>query len=209
MERRDAIKSISAVLGYSLTPAMIGSLAASCNQSRKMSDWTPGFFSKEDAWVIATLGETFLPKTETPGSKEVGAHLFVDVFLDKVAKPKDRDLCVKGFEVWKANFKNITGVPLDEADQEAFNKNISSYYHLDQEKKESVQELLGKEEPENGRDKETYRVYSFLKLYKRLIMLGYYVSEEIGENVLSYLPVPGDYEGCIPVESVGNAWSLG
>jgi hypothetical protein len=45
-------------------------------------------------------------------------------------------------------------------------------------------------------------------MYKQLIMLGYYASEQIGENVLSYLPVPGKYQACIPAEEVGNVWAL-
>ncbi len=39
-------------------------------------------------------------------------------------------------------------------------------------------------------------------------MRGYYVSLEIEENVLTYLPVPGKFEGCIPLSEVGNAYSL-
>ncbi len=38
---------------------------------------------------------------------------------------------------------------------------------------------------------------------------AYFTSEEIGENVLSYDPIPGKYEPCKPLSEVGNKWSLG
>jgi hypothetical protein len=39
--------------------------------------------------------------------------------------------------------------------------------------------------------------------------VAYYLStEEVSMNFLNYLPVPGEYEGCITTESVGNkAWA--
>ena len=38
--------------------------------------------------------------------------------------------------------------------------------------------------------------------------VSYFTSEKIGEEVLSYDPIPGRQEGCVPVEDVGNVWSL-
>jgi len=39
--------------------------------------------------------------------------------------------------------------------------------------------------------------------------VAYYLStEEVSKNFLNYLPVPGEYEGCITTESVGHkAWA--
>jgi len=39
-------------------------------------------------------------------------------------------------------------------------------------------------------------------------LFGYYTSEKVGEEILSYDPVPGVFQGCIPLSDVGNAWSL-
>ena len=45
---------------------------------------------------------------------------------------------------------------------------------------------------------------------KELTFAGYFLSEEIGENILNYQPIPVDYQGCIPIEEAGNGlvWSL-
>jgi hypothetical protein len=47
----------------------------------------------------------------------------------------------------------------------------------------------------------------FFRRVKELTLLGYYTSEAIGKNVLSYDPLPGVYVGCMPVSEVGNAWN--
>jgi len=40
-------------------------------------------------------------------------------------------------------------------------------------------------------------------------MIDRMVTEEIATNYLNYLPVPGAYEGCITLESVGGkAWAI-
>ena len=49
---------------------------------------------------------------------------------------------------------------------------------------------------------------TFFHLIKELVLLGYFTSEPIGKNVLHYDPIPGRYDGCIPLADVGNvAWT--
>ena len=47
----------------------------------------------------------------------------------------------------------------------------------------------------------------FLQL-KELTYSGYFSSEIIGEQVLAYDPVPGEYIGDLAVQEVDKAWSL-
>ncbi len=54
----------------------------------------------------------------------------------------------------------------------------------------------------------TYLIYKFLTETRRYTLYGYYTSEHVGETILSYDPIPGVYEPCIPLEDVGNSWSL-
>lgn len=205
MDRREAILSISTVLGYSIAPASIISLSTSC--SEKEAGWQPVFFSKEDASLIDQLGETFLPRTETPGSKDVNAHIFVDGFLNEVAKSPDQEKARRGLEQWKSDYESRTGKNLSKASSEDLQQELSGLFGVASEKQQLIKSMLEGDEP--GGDASTqYHIYGFLMLFKRLIMMGYYASEQVGENVLSYLPVPGRYEACIPAEEVGNVWSL-
>ena len=49
---------------------------------------------------------------------------------------------------------------------------------------------------------------TFYRQFKSLALVGYFASEQVGGHVLSYDPIPGRFDGCIPVSNVGNAWSL-
>ncbi|MEM8909460.1 MAG: gluconate 2-dehydrogenase subunit 3 family protein [Bacteroidota bacterium] len=48
----------------------------------------------------------------------------------------------------------------------------------------------------------------FYRTLKELTLLGYFASEEVGENILKYDPIPGSYSGCVPLADIGIAWSL-
>ena len=205
MDRREAILSISTVLGYSIAPASIISLSTSC--SEKEAGWQPMFFAKEDANLIEQLGETFLPRTDTPGSIDVSAHIFVDGFLSEVAKSPDQDKARQGLERWKSDYNSRTGKNLSKASAETLQDELSGLFGIASARQQEIKSMLEGSDP--GGDASTqYHIYSFLLLFKRLIMMGYYASEQVGENVLSYLPVPGRYEACIPAEEVGNVWAL-
>lgn len=209
MDRRDVIKFFSVALGYSLTPVSIASLANSYMESGKEVNWKPRFFSSEDVLIIEELGEAILPRTETPGSKDVSAHLFVDIFLENVATTGEQKEFIKGMIAWREAFKDQIGNDPSGASMADYHENLFLYFNIDKEVQKVVRRKLSNRKFFSSPEKEKYLIYSFLIMFKRLIMLGYYASEEIGENVLSYLPIPGRYEECIPVESVGNVWALG
>ena len=44
----------------------------------------------------------------------------------------------------------------------------------------------------------------FFRLFRSATILGYFTSETVGKTVLHYDPVPGRYDGCLPIAEVGN-----
>ena len=208
MDRREAILSLTTVLGYTVTPASIISLSSACANTGADLSWGPKFFQQQEALIIEKLGEAILPKTDTPGSLDVGAHLFVDSFMDQVASETDRKKCRKGLEVWQSDFQRQNGKSLAEASVEELQQELSSLFQVSAERQKQIKQLIAGATPSDTEAASQYYVYSFLMTFKRLLMLGYYASEQVGENILSYLPVPGRYDSCIPVEEVGNAWAL-
>ena len=48
----------------------------------------------------------------------------------------------------------------------------------------------------------------FFRRLKQFTLVGYYTSQQIGTDILVYDPIPGVYKGCIPVDEVGNAWTI-
>jgi hypothetical protein len=41
-------------------------------------------------------------------------------------------------------------------------------------------------------------------LLRSVTILGYFTSEQVGKTVLHYDPVPGAYDGCVPIDQVGR-----
>jgi hypothetical protein len=53
------------------------------------------------------------------------------------------------------------------------------------------------------------RAQGFFRLIRSATILGYFTSEQVGRNVLHYDPVPGRYDGCIPIDQVGRRnWTV-
>lgn len=197
MNRRKAIQKTAKLAGASaLTPTLL-SLLHSCQQQPTL-DWVPEILNTDQARLVSTLVNTLLPKTDTPGAIELNVDQFIDLVI--------------------ANIFDETGQKSILAEIDAFNarcKDEMGKFFADLANDEREQ-LLRKEERDNpkfnGRiwggavgDQKPVGVYRTLK---SLALWGYFSSKTIGEEVLNYDPIPGTYLGCIPLEEVGNTWSL-
>jgi len=197
MDRRNALKKTGLLAGATIAMPSILSLLQSCKNEPRL-DWQPLFFSEGEANTISTIIDMILPRTETPGALDVK----VDLFIDKViAKTYDEE-----------GQKNMR------AEIAAFNenckKNFGAVFNDLNEKKrvevlEAAERSSGKFNPGVwGKTVGTQEPIGFYRSLKSTAIWAYMTSEEIGENVLSYDPIPGNYEACKPVSEVGNKWSL-
>jgi len=198
MDRRKALRKTGLFAGATiLMPSML-SLFESCKSENRL-DWEPLFFTEAEAKTIAALIDMILPRTDTPGGLDVKS----DIFIDKViAKTYDKE-----------------GQDSMRAEIAAFNENCKSryrdvFYNLSEADKT---EVLNEAEKSSGKfgsgvwgtgvgPQETI---GFYRSMKSMAIWAYFTSEEIGENILSYDPIPGKYEPCKPLSEVGNKWSLG
>jgi hypothetical protein len=49
---------------------------------------------------------------------------------------------------------------------------------------------------------------TFFQLIRDLTLLGYFTSEAVGRHVTHYNPIPGPFQGCVPLAELGNrAWT--
>ena len=47
----------------------------------------------------------------------------------------------------------------------------------------------------------------FFRRLKELTLLGYYTSQKVGKEILSFDPLPGGFTACMPLAEVGHAWN--
>lgn len=202
-------------LGYTVATPTLISIVQSCKNDSAIT-WTPDFLSPTEGSMLTHLVDIILPKTDTPSASEVQVHIFIDRFADQVMKKEQQDL-----------FKMTMGKFLDKALQDSGKKEIADLGPEHLEPVLSAALKISKEEEAKkfkvinayteavkagetaSLDDEASR-FAFANNLRGLTILAYKSSEYVGENVLSYLPVPGEYIACGDLQELtgGKAWSL-
>lgn len=184
-------------LGSGMMIPSLFALLQSCKETSRLS-WTPQFLSVKQAELISSLVDTILPKTVTPGALEMKVDMFIDLVYGKLNTKESQTAMAEAMEAFDAKAKDTYGerfADLSAADKTAMlqaeEKSAPKYNGSVWGTAVGVQEPVG-----------------FYRSLKSLALWGYFSSEEIGKNVLSYDPVPGPYQGCIPLAEVGKTYSL-
>ncbi|MEM8525533.1 MAG: gluconate 2-dehydrogenase subunit 3 family protein [Bacteroidota bacterium] len=184
MNRRDILKYTALVTGAAVSAPLASALLSSCQSGIAADDidYELKFFDEEQFALVRQLVDVILPKTDSPSASEVKVHQMIDQFLGEVHVKEEQD-----------NYRT------------AFSK-FSQYLKADDFMKQEVAEqqkrLLQVDDAEEGVRK------TFMN-FKQTTIAYYLTTEEIGTNYLNYLPIPGEYQGCISLEEVGGkAWAL-
>ena len=197
MDRRKALKKAGLLAGVTIAMPTMISLLQSCKTEPRLT-WKPLFFTEDEAKTISKLVDMILPRTNTPGALDVKVDLFIDKVIaktyDESGQENMRSEINKFNSDCESNFGDVF-IKLNETDKievlkiaettsGKFNPGVWGT-------------TIGNQEP-----------ISFYRSIKSTAIWAYFTSEEIGENVLSYDPIPGDYDGCKPLSEIGNRWSL-
>ncbi len=197
MDRREALQKTGLIAGATMVMPSMFSLLQSCKTESRL-DWQPLFLTEDEAKTISTLVDMILPRTDTPGALDVKVDIFIDKVFAKTYNAEGQQNIRSEIAQFNAacekNFGNMF-INLNEADRVAVLKAMEA---TSSKFNGSVWgTTVGKQEP-----------IGFYRTIKSMSIWAYFTSEEIGENVLNYDPVPMGYQGCIPLAEVGNRWSL-
>lgn len=186
MDRRKALMQMGMSLGYVVAVPTFVSILQSCKDKKK-EVWTPIFFTKAQGITLIGVVDSILPKTDTQSASEVNVHVFLDNFVANVMEKKQQN-------DFKATLDAITQNSLKVSNKETVEE-------LTQKDIESVVRIFLEEKGKEN---------AFAKKIRELTIWGYKCNEYIGEEVLAYLPVPGEFIACGSVEKLteGKAWSI-
>ena len=188
MNRREAIKRTTILLGGALSASAIAGVMSGCKAEPKIN-WTPQFFTPEEGSLLDAIVDRIIPRTDTPGALDAGVPSFIDTMMAEFYKEEE-----------KTAFRN--GLAQVEKDaQAAHGKSFTSLTPEQQD------ELLMKYDAEayaEGRSPEDKHPF---RMAKELVVLGFCTSEVGATEFLKYEPVPGAYKGCIPFSEVGVTWA--
>jgi len=190
MKRRDILKASAIFLGYGLAGGASLAVLNGCKADTS-TDWKPKLFSMQDIDMLAEVAERIIPKTDTPGAKDALVHRYLDDAIRWNYSEEDQKRIKNEIQIF------------DKMAKEAHGK---SYKDISDEDKDSIlqqMEDIVKVSNENGDGKK--HIYSEVK---SLVVGGYFTSEEGATQTLIYDPVPGPYQGCIPLSEVGGVYAL-
>ena len=174
MTRREAIRRAALLAGVALSPEWL-SFA-----SRAQAPAAKTYLTAAQGAILSAAAERIIPHTETPGAIDVGVPAFIDRIYGEVMSPVEQ--------------KQLIGI-LDEIDGAAKAQG-GSFAALPAAQQDGV--LRGIAAAQQGRQPSSF------ELLRQATILGYFTSEEVGKNVLHYDPVPGAYDGCVPIDQVGR-----
>jgi len=194
MQRREALKKTLLALGYTISVPSLISIFESC-QNNSSQSWQPEFFSTGQASVIGELAETILPKTKTPGAKDLKLDRFIDQIIKQVLSKDDQQLYLKGMDAFEAEAKQLNGKSFIDSSPE---QRTTLLTKIEQEAAKEPPTIWGFDTQKDAPQ------IAFYRKTKELTLLGYFTSKEIGKEVLLYDPVPGKYLSDIPVSQVGR-----
>jgi hypothetical protein len=183
LTRREAIKRAALMLGVAITPSLLTGVMQA--QTAPAAGSKAVYLTAQQSELAGAIAERILPRTDTPGALDVGVPAFIDLMYGKFMSAAEKTALVAG----------LAGV-----DASARKANQQAFTTLSAAQQDGVLKQIAEFGEKNEK--------AFFHQIKELTVLGYFTSETVGKTVLHYDPVPGRFDGCVPLSEVGNkAWN--
>ena len=183
MQRRTALKQIGILAGGAmLLPSCIGKAPAPASITlNKM------VINGQQENLLALMADALLPKTDTPGARELNVHHYVLHMVDDCYPTDEQQKFLSGLAQAQRAIEARTGKEFEDCSQ--------------QEQQAFLQEVEeGKVVPALQEGEEN-TLEAFYKPFKRLTIQGYLGSEYIMTNVFGYTMIPGKFIGVVELNA--------
>lgn len=156
-------------------------------------------FTPERRALVSAMAETLIPRTDTPGAKDVGVPKFLELLYDQWMAQTERALFDAG---------------LDEADKRARDGHGNTFAAVDAAVQKSVLEAM--EEQQGDHDwfefggetaAKAGADIPFMALFKEITVTGFFMSEIGAQQALRYDPMPGRFDGDTDLTSNESSWA--
>lgn len=198
LSRRDVLHRTSLLLGFAITGSTAAAVLSGCRSTPSL-DWTPVFLDASQATSLDSMLDHLLPKTGTPGARDLQVVRFVDAYLKDYASAEEQTRFTTGLADFEGTCRTMFGRSFDALSSDAKDQIFRKF---EDQSPGLAPTIWG------GQVSDVVAAPVFYRQFKQLALVGYFTSTEVGEKVLAYDPIPGRFDGCIPLASVGKAWSL-
>lgn len=199
MDRREAIKKTALVLGFAISAPAITGVLKGCKPVPEVT-FTPEFFTEGQATIVGELSEIILPRTSTPGAKDVGVPAFIDSMLKAVYTKEEQEKFLQGLMDFDNDAEQTLGDSFAELDHDKKIAFVKKHHD------NAVATLAGSG-AKGWWNAGSAEEKPFILKVKELTILGFFTSKVGASEVLQYNPVPGPFQGCVPLADVGKAWA--
>jgi len=200
MDRRKALKNIGIGFGaITVTPTVV-SLMQSCQTNP--SGWMPAQFSKDQFQVVSQLMDLIIPTTDIPGAIDLQLPQFLDGYVGLIMNDKAQQKLKSSLDQLIAVALKDTGKSAtSELNREDLDAQLAKYLRADES---TIQAW------KNDADSPEAVAQGFADQLRSLTINAFKTNEYIGENVLAYVPIPGQQKGCVDLMEAtgGKAYSL-
>ena len=194
IDRREAIRRVSARLGGIALSTSAGFLAACDRRARTVAATAGvGTFTPADIAFLDEVAETILPATGTPGAKAAKCGAFMALMITDSADEKDRQAFREGMRTLDAECRTAHRVDFMAASAAQRKSLLES---LDKAQK------AAREAP--GADQAPRHYFGRIK---ELALVGYFTSEIGCTQALRYAETPGRFDPCVPYAPGERAWA--
>ena len=207
MKRRQVLKNLGLGAGFLVATPTIMSLLQSCTNE---PEFIPLFLSKGEGHALRRVVDLIIPNDEKiPGAVDLGVHSFIDAYWNDVLLEEEQALVKVGFKVFADKFRSTFEKELEAGKPEEFDQLLAEYLKTSKEEQKAYDKKMGAfyatyaNDPTAQPDVDA-TMFSLLSNIRGMTMWAWKNSEEIGENVLWYDPIPGQQKGCIPLSEAGN-----
>lgn len=215
MQRRTVLKNIGLSFGaLALTPTVAG-LVQSCQTAE--TGWIPEFLTAEEVALAEKIAEVILPTTaDIPGAKDLNLVQFMDKFFTKISSEEEREAFRMSLNIFSslaqkaAGKENAKDLGLEDIDGQ-----LNDYLRATEEvkaKRKSEYDAYMQQLSEGTETTPPLEgiAHEFLHGFRGLAVFAFKSNVIIGEQVMAYVPVPGQQKGCATLEEAtgGRAYSL-
>ncbi|MFI5161349.1 MAG: gluconate 2-dehydrogenase subunit 3 family protein [Sphingobacteriales bacterium] len=183
MDRRSALRNLALVVGSA-------ALLPRCTMKMPVRHYSHFDVTMDQESLVADMAETIIPKTTTPGARDLNLDQFVWLMLNDCSKKEDQQAFFKGM----GEFNDLT--------KKLYNKSFSE---CTKEQKLAVLNTFEKKpaqkNPNPADDKYSKELHAFFGTVKGLTVFGYTESQYFMTKEIVYELVPGRYNAMYPVKN--------
>ncbi|MGK7391160.1 MAG: gluconate 2-dehydrogenase subunit 3 family protein [Candidatus Cyclobacteriaceae bacterium M2_1C_046] len=190
MDRREAVKAVSLLMGGTLVGANIFLTGCKINRDVRVNK----LFMESDVVLLDEIGETIIPTTDTPGAKATQIGGFMAMMVLDCYEPKDQKAFTDGLVTFRKEFEELYGSEFEEASVQDRTEYLNAL-----NSKMITYNALNKDNPETP--------VHYYKMMKELTLLGYFTSEIGCTQAKRYIETPGRYDGCVDYKKGDKAWA--